>query len=187
MYNKKHLISILGYIWIWFIGGSISHGFFSWTRSIIMAILGIILFVLSEYLKWGEKDYIQLIVGWLIFSIAIGMVSWGFQHFLDSPIRSLWIIPVGWFLSTLIFPYKEGLITYNFSKSMIVWLIISIWLAWILYSLIYIIPKSYFWVGWHHDETWEENIAISSWVVANWDTAEVTITELNHNSNPDHH
>lgn len=187
MYNKQHLISILWYISIWFIGGAISHGFFSWTRNLIMAILGIILFILSEYLKWWKKDYMQLITGWLIFSVAIGMVSGWFQHFLDSPMRSLWIIPLWWIISTIIFPYKEGLTTYNFSKSMIVWLIISVWLAWMLYSLIHIIPESNFWVWWHHDETWEENIVISSWVVANWDTAEVTITELNHNSNPDHH
>jgi len=62
MYNKQHLITVLGYIGIGFIGGSISHGFFSGTRSIVMAIIGITLFIISEHLKGGQKDYTHLII-----------------------------------------------------------------------------------------------------------------------------
>jgi len=152
MYTKKHLISLLWYLWIGFIWWSISHGFFSWTRSIVMATLGIILFILSEYLQWGEKNYTHLVLGWLIYSVAVGMVSWGFQHFLDSPMRSLWIIPIGWIISTIIFPYKESLKDYDWKKSVGTGVIISIMLWAILYSLVHILPQSIF-AWWDHHGT----------------------------------
>ena len=148
MFTKKHLISILWYIGIGFIWGSISHGFFSWTRSIVMAALGIIMFIIAEYLKGWEKDYGHLIVGWLVFSVAIGMVSGGLQHFLDSPMRSLWIIPVWWFISTVIFPYKEWL-TWSATKSILVGLGISIALYGLLYGAIHVLPEDVF-AGWDH-------------------------------------
>lgn len=150
MYNKQHLISLLSYIGIWFIWWSISHGFFSWTRSLIMAILGILLFILSEYLQWGEKNYFHLLIWWLVFSIAVGMVSWWLQHFLDSPIRSLWIIPVWWLISTIIFPYKEELTNYNYKKSLIIGLIISIVLFVFCRWMLWIIPSERFMLWNHH-------------------------------------
>lgn len=160
MYTKKHLISLLGYLWIWFIGGSISHWFFSWTRSIIMAILWILLFILSEYLQEWEKNYMHLIVGWLIYSVAVGMVSWWFQHFLDSPMRSLWIIPIWWIISTIIYPYKESLENYDWKKSIGLGLIISIVLWAILYALVHVLPQDIFAWGNHHGVTgnpWSHN------------------------------
>lgn len=148
-FNKQHLISLLSYIGIGFISGAVSHGFFSGLRSMIMALLGIIIFIIAESLKPGEKNYQHLIFGGLIFSITVGMVSWWFQHLLDSPMRSLWIIPVWWFISTLIYPYKEWLQWYNYKKSLLIWLWISI-VLWLLtrWSL-RIIPSSWF-MGWHH-------------------------------------
>lgn len=171
MYTRKHLISLLGYLGIWFIGWSISHWFFSWTRSIVMATLGIILFILSEYLQWGEKNYGHLIIGWLIYSVAVGMVSWWFQHFLDSPMRSLWIIPVGWIISTVIFPYKESLENYDWKKSIGLWLIISIVLCAMLYALVHILPQSIF-AWWDHH----------GWTTATtWTHDEATTTDSDHN------
>jgi hypothetical protein len=170
MYTKKHLISLLGYLWIWFIWWSISHGFFSWTRSIVMAILGIILFILSEYLQWWEKNYMHLILWWLIYSVAVGMVSWWFQHFLDSPMRSLWIIPVGWVISTIIYPYKESLENYDWKKSVGIWLIISIVLWWILYGLVHILPQSIF--AWWDHHGWE--------TIATWSHTEGAEAETGH-------
>jgi len=154
LYNKQHLISLLWYLGIGFIGGSISHGFFSGTRSIIMAILGIILFIISEYLKEWQKDYWHLIIGGLIYSIAVGMVSGWFQHFLDSPMRSLWIIPLGWIVSTIIFPYKEWLTQVDYKKSFTIWLAISMWLWIIAYIMIHILPDTLFGIWWHH---WEDS------------------------------
>ena len=161
MYNRQHLITLLWYLGIGFIWWSISHGFFSWTRSIIMAILWIILFILSEYLKWWEKDYMHLFLWWLVFSVAVGMVSGGLQHFLDSPMRSLWIIPVWWFVSTVIFPYKEWLTTYNFKKSIGMNLLISLWLFGILYLGIHILPNHLF-VWWDHHSVSENIISNKS-------------------------
>jgi hypothetical protein len=188
MYNKQHLVSLLGYLWIWFIGGSISHGFFSWTRSFIMAIIGIILFILGEYLKWGEKHYGHLIVGWLIYSIAVGMVSGGLQHFLDSPLRSLWIIPVGWIISTIIFPYKEGLTKAKIGKSILIWALISVWWFGLLYLLMEQLPQSLFGVGWHHGTTQPTETTITSnGQIANDETTEVTITQPKHEDDSNHH
>lgn len=149
MYNKKHLISLLWYLWIGFIWWSISHWFFSWTRSILMALLWIILFTLSEYLLWWIKDYKQLIIWSLVYSIAVWMVSGWFQHFLDSPMRSLRIIPVGWFVSTAIYPYTRNIKNYDFQKSMMIWSLISLILWLILYLSIHILPQEVF-VGWDH-------------------------------------
>lgn len=149
IYNKEHLISLLWYLGIGFIGGSISHGFFSGTRSIVMATLGIILFIISEYLKEWGKDYWHLIIGGLIYSVAVGMVSGWFQHFLDSPMRSLWIVPLGRLLSTIIFPYKEWIEFYDFKKSLFFWCIISLFLWAILYLALHILPESVF-LNWDH-------------------------------------
>jgi hypothetical protein len=181
-YNKQHLISLMEYIWIWLIGWSITHGFFSGTRSLITAIIGILLFTVAEYLKWWQKDYVKLIIGSLIFSIAIGMVSGWFQHFLDSPMRSLWVIPVGWFVSTLIFPYKEWLKSYHLGKSLAIWWIISIWLLWVLYALTAILPQNMFGVWWWHhgEQAYHGNTTDSSRSIINPPTAEVTITQPKH-------
>lgn len=156
LYTKKHLVSLLGYLGIGFISWSISHWFFSGTRSIIMASIWILLFITSEYLKEGQKNYKELIAWGLVYSVAVGIVSGGFQHFLDSPMRSLWIIPVGWFISTLIFPLKEGLKNYNYSKSMGIWIVISIILFTTSYWLIHILPDSVF-TGWSHHADQEEH------------------------------
>lgn len=48
-----------------------------------------------------------LLIG-VVFSISTAMVAGGFQHFLDSPWRSAWIIPLGYFISLLVFREKEG-------------------------------------------------------------------------------
>jgi len=49
-----------------------------------------------------------LIIG-IIFSISTAMVAGGIQHFLDSPWRSAWIIPLGYFISLFAFREKEDI------------------------------------------------------------------------------
>ena len=142
--QKKHLISLLSYIGVGFISGAISHGFFSGTRSIVMATIGIILFITGEYLKWETKSYFELFMFALIYSIAVGMASWWFQHFLDSPMRSLWIIPIGYLISLMVYPYKEWLHGYNLKKSLIWWIIIRVLLYFILYGALHLIQQVYF-------------------------------------------
>lgn len=154
MFNKKHIVSLLWYLWIWFISGSISHGFFSGLRSLIMATVGILLYILSEYLTPWKKNYKELFIFWLIYALAVGMVSGWFQHFLDSPMRSLWIIPVWYFVSLLIFPMKHGENDAKRYKHIIVGWLVSIALTWILYVLIHTLPESVFSdIWWHHWDT----------------------------------
>ncbi len=161
MYNKKHFHSLLGYIGIGFISWAISHGFFSTTRSIIMAIIWIVLFLLSEILKEGEKSYLSLLVFWLVYGVSVGMLSGGFQHFLDSPLRSLRIVPVGYLVSLLVFPYKEHLVATKWRQhllSILVGLIISVWLYGAFYLAIQKLPPSLF----EHWDTHTESGSISN-------------------------
>lgn len=152
MIQKQHLINLLSYIGIWLIAGSISHGFFSGTRSIITALIGIVLFLAGEYLKWDHKSYLELFIFALIYSVAIGMVSGWIQHFLDSPTRSLWIVPAWYLISLIVYPYKEWLHGYNFAKTLMWWIIVSVILYWLLYLGIRLLPSTYFMTD-HHDNT----------------------------------
>lgn len=151
------MINLLGYLWIGFISGSISHWFFSGTRSVIMAAIWITLFILSEYLTPWEKNYKELLFFWLIYSLAIGMVSGWFQHFLDSPMRSLWIIPVGYFVSLMIFPLKEHQRWVNRQRSILLWWLITIVLTLLLYFLIHTLPQWVFSEIWGHH--WSDSTA----------------------------
>lgn len=109
-----HLITMLNYIGVGFISGAISHGFFTAWRSVMMAALGVLLFIIATYIqevKIKKTDLtkaliISLFTG-LIFSLGVGLVSGWLQHFLDSPERSIRIIPLGYFVSLAIFPIKE--------------------------------------------------------------------------------
>ncbi len=152
---KKYLSTILWYIGVGFISGAVSHGFFTWTRSLLMAGLWIILFVIHQYLDDNQKkDYKEIIVYGLLFSLAVGMVSWGLQHFLDSPTRSIWIIPVWFVLSYVI--YGLHVKNTNWQKNSI----IALGWGFILFALsiaaYYMLPQSlYSPLSWHHGE---ENI-----------------------------
>jgi uncharacterized protein (DUF305 family) len=165
-YTRQHLSSVLWYIGIGFIGGSISHGVFSGTRSVITALIGICCFLLGEYLKEGEKNYKNLLIGWLLYSVAIGLVSGWLQHFLDSPMRSLWIVPLGWVISSAIYGYKEWLTHYNRIKSFGIWCVIAGFLWGLLYIWAHHLPQDLFAGGDHH-------------------TTDTKIPEINH-ANMDH-
>ena len=54
--TQKHFITLLNYIGVGFIAGSISHGFFSLERSGIMALIGMLLFIIAQLL---EKKYVD--------------------------------------------------------------------------------------------------------------------------------
>lgn len=152
---KKYIADILWYIWIWFIAGAVSHGFFSWIRSIVMATLWIILFVIHQYLtEWSIKNYVSVIVFGLLYSISIGMVSWWLQHFLDSPTRSLWIIPTWFFLSYLLYCHHMKSTTRH--KNLNIALIGAIVLWWIVFAAYRFVPTTWYsGMDWHHDnEDW---------------------------------
>lgn len=109
----RHTATLLQYIGIGLISGAISHGFFSGFRSLVTAVIGIIVFVVGlayeRNLSGSKVDMGKVLLVGIVFSISTAMVAGGIQHFLDSPWRSAWIIPVGYFISLLVFREKEGI------------------------------------------------------------------------------
>lgn len=82
-----------------------------------------------------------LLIG-VVFSISTAMVAGGFQHFLDSPWRSAWIIPLGYFISLLVFREKEG-IKNSFSDTLGRAVLITSILFLICYPLARITPAQF--------------------------------------------
>ncbi len=101
---------LLKYSGISFISGAVNHGFFSGERSLWTALVGMILFVFGAWLEYrwqpADTDTPQsglmktLAIGSLL-SIGLGFFTGGLQHFPDSPERSAWVVPLGFFVSVL--------------------------------------------------------------------------------------
>lgn len=101
---------LLKYSGISFISGAVNHGFFSGTRSLWTAAVGIVLFVLGAWLEHrlnAQSDdtprtgLLQTLVLGTLLSIGLGFFTGGLQHFPDSPERSAWVVPLGFFISVL--------------------------------------------------------------------------------------
>lgn len=109
-FQNHHGAMLLKYSGISFISGAVNHGFFSGTRSLWTAAIGIVLFVLGAWLEHRQNtptiDSPQtgllktLVLGTLL-SIGLGFFTGGLQHFPDSPARSAWVVPLGFFISVL--------------------------------------------------------------------------------------
>ena len=103
---------LLKYSGISFISGAVNHGFFSGERSLWTAAIGMVLFVLGAALEHrlegsqaggprsGSGLLRTLALGSLL-SIGLGFFTGGLQHFPDSPARSAWVVPLGFFVSVL--------------------------------------------------------------------------------------
>lgn len=101
---------LLKYSGISFISGAVNHGFFSGERSLWTAAVGMVLFVLGAWLehRWQPVDAQSpqsglmktLAIGSLL-SIGLGFFTGGLQHFPDSPTRSAWVVPLGFFVSVV--------------------------------------------------------------------------------------
>ena len=101
---------LLKYSGISFISGAVNHGFFSGERSLWTALVGMVLFVLGAWLehRWQPAGtdtprsglMKTLAIGSLL-SIGLGFFTGGLQHFPDSPERSAWVVPLGFFVSVL--------------------------------------------------------------------------------------
>ena len=101
---------LLKYSGISFISGAVNHGFFSGERSLWTALVGMVLFVLGAWLehRWQPVDadtpqsglMRTLAIGSLL-SIGLGFFTGGLQHFPDSPARSAWVVPLGFFVSVV--------------------------------------------------------------------------------------
>jgi ABC-type enterochelin transport system permease subunit len=142
----SHTATLLQYIGIGLISGAISHGFFSGFRSFITAVIGIIIFVIGlmyeRHLAGSKVDMGRVLLIGIIFSISTAMVAGGFQHFLDSPWRSAWIIPVGYFISLLAFREKGG-IKNSFSNTLSIGVMITLLISIIAFPLASITPAQF--------------------------------------------
>jgi uncharacterized cupredoxin-like copper-binding protein len=109
-FQQHHGAMLLKYSGISFISGAVNHGFFSGTRSLWTAAVGIVLFVLGAWLEHrlnAQSDdtprtgLLQTLVLGTLLSIGLGFFTGGLQHFPDSPERSAWVVPLGFFISVL--------------------------------------------------------------------------------------
>ena len=106
-FEHHHGAMLLKYSGISFISGAVNHGFFSGERSLWTALVGIVLFVLGAAMEHRLSDTGQeqssslsrtLFLGALL-SVGLGFFTGGLQHFPDSPARSAWVVPLGFFIS----------------------------------------------------------------------------------------
>ena len=100
---------ILKYLGISLITGAISHGFFSTNRSLLLALAGIGFFVVGTLLeeRKSEISLRQVIYG-VGLAIGIGAFAGGLQHFPESAMRSLWVVPVGFVISLVFIKLSQG-------------------------------------------------------------------------------
>jgi len=160
-FSKKYLAELFHYVGIGFVWWAMSHWFFTWERSFYMAVIWFTLFVIWENLAKkdsSEINYSKLLFVWVVYSISIWMVNWGFQHFLESPERSLLIVPIGFIISILIFWYKEKISFKEFKKSLVLLAIFWFILTSTLVVAYKILPSdSYNPLWWH-----------GHWTTINW-------------------
>ena len=109
-FQQHHGAMLLKYSGISFISGAVNHGFFSGTRSLWTAAIGIVLFVLGAWLEHRLSSdatdapptgLLQTLILGTLLSIGLGFFTGGLQHFPDSPARSAWVVPLGFFISVL--------------------------------------------------------------------------------------
>ncbi len=99
---------LLKYAGISFISGAVNHGFFSGERSLWTAAIGMVLFVLGAVLEHRLSDseaepaqagLLRTLALGALLSVGLGFFTGGLQHFPDSPARSAWVVPLGFFIS----------------------------------------------------------------------------------------
>lgn len=109
-FQHHHGAMLLKYSGISFISGAVNHGFFSGERSLWTAAIGIVLFVLGAAMEHRLTDseaepaqagLLRTLVLGALLSVGLGFFTGGLQHFPDSPARSAWVVPLGFFISVL--------------------------------------------------------------------------------------
>ncbi len=107
-FQYHHGAMLLKYAGISFISGAVNHGFFSGERSLWTAAIGMVLFVLGAALEHRLSDseaepaqagLLRTLVLGALLSVGLGFFTGGLQHFPDSPARSAWVVPLGFFIS----------------------------------------------------------------------------------------
>ena len=115
-FQQQHSAMLLKYSGISFISGAVNHGFFSGTRALWTAVVGIMLFVLGAWLEHRQAgstaqraSLLQTLALGSLLSIGLGFFTCGLQHFPDSPARSAWVVPLGFVLSVLTLALSSSL------------------------------------------------------------------------------
>ena len=112
-FQTEHLATLAKYAGISFVAGAVNHGFFSEKRSFVTAGIGVICFLIGAAMEMkaapdGGKRWGDLLGLGIVASIGLGFFTGGLQHFPDSPGRSLWVVPLGFFLSLGAVYLSEG-------------------------------------------------------------------------------
>lgn len=109
-FQHHHGAMLLKYAGISFISGAVNHGFFSGERSLWTAAIGMVLFVLGAALEHRLTDsdtepqqagLLRTLALGALLSVGLGFFTGGLQHFPDSPARSAWVVPLGFFISVM--------------------------------------------------------------------------------------
>jgi len=117
-FQHHHGAMLLKYSGISFISGAVNHGFFSGERSLWTAAIGIVLFVLGAAMEHRLSDsqtkpapngLMRTLALGALLSIGLGFFTGGLQHFPDSPARSAWVVPLGFFISVLALALSSSL------------------------------------------------------------------------------
>jgi len=115
-FEKHHAAMLLKYSGISFFSGAVNHGFFSGERSLWTAGIGMVLFVLGAVMAHRLEDgpaggqstlWRTLLLGAAL-SVGLAFFTGGLQHFPDSPERSAWVVPVGFFISIPALAWSAG-------------------------------------------------------------------------------
>lgn len=112
-FQTEHLATLSKYAGISFVAGAVNHGFFSERRSFVTAGVGIAFFVIGAAMELksapeGAKRWADLLGFGILASVGLGFFTGGLQHFPDSPERSAWVVPLGFFLSLGALYFGEG-------------------------------------------------------------------------------
>ncbi len=138
-FSRSHFSMLIKYIGVSFITGAISHGFFSGTRSLITGIFGIACFIVGTLIEENTSNTWKTIIAGAVLAVGIGSVTGGLQHFPDSPERSLYIIPVGYVISVILF---ANIHNYTLTKKEYKYIIISSIITLLTTVAIYALLKS---------------------------------------------
>ena len=92
--QKNHVAMVMKYSGISFISGAVNHGFFSGTRSVLTAALGVALFAIGAWLeqRWSHEgvnevrpDLFKTLLLGTVLSVGLGFFTGGLQHFQIHP------------------------------------------------------------------------------------------------------
>jgi hypothetical protein len=106
LFLGNHVATLSRYVGTSFVAGAVAHGAFSEVRSAVTAMIGICAYVIGSIMQarlesTRKHSWVPMIVAGATLAVGIGFFTGGLQHFPDSPQRSVWVVPLGFFLSGL--------------------------------------------------------------------------------------